>query len=91
MLSAFVTSLIVAVRCDVAGALLLGLPAAYALARYDFPGRRLIEAALLMPLVLPALVLSIALTLLFSRIGFTAGSLAWSWRISSSARLMWCG
>jgi putative spermidine/putrescine transport system permease protein len=54
--------------------LLLGLPAAYALARCDFPGRRLVETALMMPLVLPALVLSIALTLLFSRIGFTAGT-----------------
>jgi putative spermidine/putrescine transport system permease protein len=73
-LSAFTTSLGIA-----AGAMLLalaiGLPAAYALARGSFPGRRLIEAALLMPLVLPALVLSIALTLLFSRIGFSAGSL----------------
>ena len=72
--SAFLTSLQIALAA-MAGALLLGLPAAYALARYAFPGRRIIEAALLMPLVLPALVLSIALTLLFSRIGFTAGSL----------------
>jgi len=55
--------------------LAIGLPAAYGLSRHAFPGRRLIETALLMPLVLPALVLSIALTILFSRIGFTAGSL----------------
>jgi len=71
---AFLTSLMVA-----CGATLLsigiGLPAAYALARYDFPGRRAVEAIVLMPLALPALVLSIALTVLFSSIGFTAGSL----------------
>jgi len=73
-LSAFATSLGVAVAAMTLS-LALGLPAAFALARYPFPGRRLVEAALLMPLVLPALVLSIALTLLFSRIGFTAGSL----------------
>ena len=73
-LSAFATSLTIAGAAMLLS-LALGLPAAFALARYAFPGRRLIEAALLMPLVLPALVLSIALTLLFSRIGFTAGSL----------------
>jgi putative spermidine/putrescine transport system permease protein len=72
--AAFLTSLGIAVAAT-ALSLGFGLPAAYALARYRFPGRRLIEAALLMPLVLPALVLSIALTLLFSRIGFTAGGL----------------
>ena len=72
-LHAFVTSLGIAGAATVFS-LLLGLHAAFALARYAFPGRRLVEAALLMPLVLPALVLSIALTLMFSRIGFTAGS-----------------
>jgi putative spermidine/putrescine transport system permease protein len=71
--NAFLTSLLVALTAT-AGALVIGLPAAYALARYEFPGRRAIEALILMPLVLPALVLSIALTILFSGIGFTAGS-----------------
>jgi putative spermidine/putrescine transport system permease protein len=70
---AFLTSLTVAAS-TAALALLFGLPAAYALARYDFPGRGLAETVIMMPLVLPALVLSIALTLLFSRIGFTAGT-----------------
>ena len=70
---AFGTSVIVASVTTVF-ALALGLPAAYALARYDFPGRRAVETAIMMPLVLPALVLSIALTLLFSRAGFTAGT-----------------
>lgn len=72
-MSAFVTSLIVA-SCSTVLALLLGLPAAYALARHEFPFRHLAETALMLPLVLPALVLSIALTLSFSRIGFTAGT-----------------
>lgn len=73
-LDAFVVSLWVALGATLLS-LGIGLPAAYALARLDFPGRRAIETALLMPLMLPAIVLSIALTLLFSRIGFTAGSL----------------
>jgi putative spermidine/putrescine transport system permease protein len=71
--SAFLTSLVVAFGTTLL-AVGIGLPAAYALARYDFPGRRLIESLVLMPLVLPALVLSIALTVLFSSIAFTAGS-----------------
>ncbi len=72
-LDAFGTSLMVATAATILS-VAIGLPAAYALARYDFPGRRWIEALILMPLVLPALVLSIALLILFSRIGFTAGT-----------------
>jgi putative spermidine/putrescine transport system permease protein len=71
---AFGTSVVIAIAATVLS-VCIGLPAAFALARFRFPGRRIIEAALLMPLVLPALVLSIALTILFSQIGFTAGSL----------------
>jgi putative spermidine/putrescine transport system permease protein len=72
-LDAFGVSLMVAAAAT-SLSVMIGLPAAYAIARYDFPGRRAIEALILMPLVLPALVLSIALTILFSRIGFTAGT-----------------
>jgi len=72
-IASFVTSLLVA-SCSTLLSLLLGLPAAYALARHEFPFRRLAETVLMLPLVLPALVLSIALTLSFSRIGFTAGT-----------------
>jgi putative spermidine/putrescine transport system permease protein len=71
---AFVTSLTIALAAT-ALSVGVGLPAAYALSRYEFRGRRLIEALVLMPLVLPALVLSIALTVLFSSIGFVAGNL----------------
>ena len=69
---AFLTSLWIAGATTVL-ALLTGLPAAHALARLDFPGRRGVETAIMMPLVLPALVLAIGLTILCSRIGFTAG------------------
>jgi putative spermidine/putrescine transport system permease protein len=69
----FATSLIVG-AASTALALAIGLPASYALARLSFPGRQTIEAVLLMPLVLPALVLAIALTVLFSSIGFSAGT-----------------
>jgi putative spermidine/putrescine transport system permease protein len=71
--AAFATSTMIAAAATVLS-LAIGIPAAYGLARHHFPGRRVIETAILMPLVLPALVLSIALTILFSRIGFTAGS-----------------
>lgn len=70
---AFVVSLVVATSSTML-ALMLGLPAAYALARHQFPFRGLTETVLMLPLVLPALVLSIALTLCFSQIGFTAGT-----------------
>ena len=72
-IGAFLTSLGIATAAA-AVSLAIGLPAAYALARFDFPGRAAIETVLLTPLVMPALVLSVALTVLFSAIGFTAGS-----------------
>ncbi len=40
--------------------LLAGLPGAYVLARYDFPGRRLIRAATIVPFVLPTVVVGTA-------------------------------
>lgn len=40
---------------------LIGVPAAYVLARYTFPGRALIEDLLLMPLTLPGLALGLAI------------------------------
>jgi putative spermidine/putrescine transport system permease protein len=46
--------------------LLIGTAAAVALTRFRFPGRALIEAFFLSPLVLPGLVLAVALTLFFA-------------------------
>jgi putative spermidine/putrescine transport system permease protein len=45
----------------VALALLLGVPAAYALARRDFPGRRLVTLLLFLPVVLPPITYGIPL------------------------------
>jgi putative spermidine/putrescine transport system permease protein len=46
--------------------LVIGTAAAVALTRFAFPGSTLLEALFLSPLVLPALVLAVALTLFFS-------------------------
>jgi putative spermidine/putrescine transport system permease protein len=52
-----------------AGALLLGVPAAFAVTRHRFPGRGIAVAALLSPLIFPVLITGVALLQLFSRIG----------------------
>jgi putative spermidine/putrescine transport system permease protein len=49
-----------------AGALALGVPAAFALARHDFPGRDAAASALLSPLIFPALITGVALLQLFA-------------------------
>jgi putative spermidine/putrescine transport system permease protein len=51
------------------GALLLGVPAAFAVTRHQFPGRGIAVAALLSPLIFPVLITGVALLQLFSRIG----------------------
>ena len=49
--------------------LLLGTPASYLLARYRFPGHRLLDTLLDLPLVLPPTVAGVALLLTFGRRG----------------------
>src|SRR3984957_17306534 len=49
-----------------AGALGLGVPAAFALARFQFPGRGATEAALLSPLIFPVLIIGVALLQMFA-------------------------
>ena len=49
-----------------AGALALGLPAAFALARHAVPGRDTLRLILLSPLIFPALAIGVALLRLFS-------------------------
>jgi putative spermidine/putrescine transport system permease protein len=51
------------------GALLLGVPAAFAVTRHQFPGRGAAVAALLSPLVFPVLITGVALLQLFSMMG----------------------
>ena len=50
-------------------ALGLGLPLAWVLARHEFPGRRVVRAAALVPLVLPPVVGGVALLLAYGRRG----------------------
>jgi thiamine transport system permease protein len=50
-------------------AVLLGLPAAYALHRLEWPGRRLVRACLLVPFVLPTVVVGVAFRQLISASG----------------------
>lgn len=50
-------------------AVLLGLPAAYALHRLEWPGRRLVRASLLVPFVLPTVVVGVAFRELISESG----------------------
>jgi putative spermidine/putrescine transport system permease protein len=57
------------------GALLLGVPAAFALARCDFPGRGAVSSLLLSPLVFPVLITGVALLQLFSVLGFNKTAL----------------
>ena len=56
-------------------ALLLGVPAAYALSRARFPGRRLIALFLLSPIMVPHVVVALALYIYFAEIGLTHGEL----------------
>jgi molybdate transport system permease protein len=56
--------------------ILLGLPVAYLLATRTFPGKRVIEALLELPMVLPPTVAGVGLLLAFGRQGLAGGALA---------------
>jgi putative spermidine/putrescine transport system permease protein len=58
-----------------AGALALGVPAAFALARHDFPGRGAAAAALLSPLIFPVLITGVALLQMFATLNWNNTSL----------------
>jgi putative spermidine/putrescine transport system permease protein len=58
-----------------AGALILGVPAAFALARHEFPGRGAAAAALLSPLIFPVLITGVALLQMFAKLNATHTSL----------------
>lgn len=68
--SAFATSSMLAAAATLV-AILLAVPAALAIARYDFPGRGLLSAMLMSPLILPHLVLGAALLQYGAAIGLT--------------------
>lgn len=52
--------------------LALGLPAAYALVRLDFPGRALVRSLVIAPLVLPAMMLGLGILMVFTPAGLVA-------------------
>lgn len=54
----------------------LGIPLAYALARFDFPGRRLVQSLVDLPVVIPHPVAGIALLLFLGRRSPVGGALA---------------
>lgn len=53
-------------------AILVGLPAAIAITKYDFPGRGFFVAFFTMPLMVPGIVLGLGLLLVFSRYSLVA-------------------
>lgn len=55
-------------------ALILGIPAAMAIARHRFVGRSLLEATLLSPLVFPVLIIGLALLHFFAAMGMQAAA-----------------
>src|SRR5947209_3410865 len=57
-------------------ALILGVPLAWTFARLDFPGRSLLRAVTVLPMVLPPVVGGVALLLAFGRRGLLGGWLA---------------
>jgi molybdate transport system permease protein len=56
-------------------AVVLGVPLAWVLARVEFPGRRLVRALTLLPMVFPPVVGGVALLLAFGRRGLVGGLL----------------
>jgi putative spermidine/putrescine transport system permease protein len=71
LVQALQVSLIVAAVSTVF-AILVGVPAALSLARCDFPGRELISAFLLSPLLVPLIVLGLAVLLVYAALGLRA-------------------
>lgn len=67
-LNAFVTSFEVAIAASI-GATALGVPAAYALARYRFPGRGVLRAIFLSPLMFPQIIVGVGLLQLYTWLG----------------------
>lgn len=52
------------------------LPAAYALVRFEFPGKRLAMLLMMSPVLIPVIVLALGMYLYFSRLGATGTTLA---------------
>jgi spermidine/putrescine transport system permease protein len=57
-------------------ATLLGVPLAFAMNRYAFPGKRLLERVVLLPLILPGILTGIAMLTFFQMLGIPQSMLA---------------
>ena len=55
---------------------LAAVPAAYALVRFEFPGKRLVMMLMMSPVLVPVIVLALGMYLYFSRLGVTGTTLA---------------
>lgn len=75
LMSSFRNSLFVA-GFAASGSVLFAVPAALAIARYDFPGRHALNGLLMSPLIVPHLVLGVAMLRLFALLG-ARGSTLW--------------
>lgn len=71
---ALVTSALLALVSSVV-ALVLGSLAAYGVARGHFPGRGLLEANFIAPMILPAIVIAVALYLFLAKVGLLGSAL----------------
>jgi molybdate transport system permease protein len=89
--SGALTALIVSLKVTLGAtalALLLGFPAAWALARVPFPGRPLVRAVVVLPIVLPPVVAGVALLAALGRLGFVGRALH---AIGISLPFTWAG
>jgi putative spermidine/putrescine transport system permease protein len=71
LMSAFRVSILLAVVVTVLS-LAAGIPAAYALTRFDFPGRNALMSLFTAPLLLPSIVLGLAILLIFVKLKLLA-------------------
>jgi molybdate transport system permease protein len=65
--------------------LLVGVPLGYWLARFNFPGKLLVDSAVNLPLVLPPTVVGYALLVLLGRSGWLGADLAFTWTAAAVA------
>jgi spermidine/putrescine transport system permease protein len=69
LLSSLLSSVMVAIIAT-GIALIIGLPASYAIHKYNFPGKKLMERIILMPITLPGIVTGVAMLSFLPFMGF---------------------
>lgn len=75
VLADYIGNTLVLVLLVASGTLLIGVSAAWLVTACEFPGRRLLQAALVLPLAFPAYVLAYAYTHVFDHPGFVQSAL----------------